>query len=109
MADNAVALTWIQSLVARGISIEARGARITVTPKSAYSAVMTEDERRVMKDRRADIVALLKDTYGGTAEATAPASSSELVRERLETTCQIRKVEEPQSAGDDIDQPEAEP
>jgi hypothetical protein len=88
MADDDIVLTWIQALTARGISIEARGTRVAVKPKSAYSSVMTEDERRVMKDERAEIVALLNDTYGGTAEAVRSLS--------LEEPSSDRQTPEPQ-------------
>ena len=61
-----IAVTWLETLLARGVTLIARGKRLTISPKSAY-AELSDAEHGTLRRHRAAIVSLVKDRYAGTA------------------------------------------
>jgi hypothetical protein len=80
-----IAVQWVEALTARGVTLQARGKNIAYSPKSAY-AQLTNDERATAKAHKADIVALLRAQYDGTARALPSSGTAGPAREALAPT-----------------------
>ena len=69
-----VTLFWLQDLCTRHqVTLQTRGKAFLITPKSAYNALLTTDERATLKAQKAAILAIVK-AEGGTIRGTLGGS-----------------------------------
>jgi hypothetical protein len=66
MGPNDIAVAWVQALTGRGVTLQVRGKRLVLHPKSAFGAMSTE-ERATLKQFKAVIIAVLTERYSGCA------------------------------------------
>jgi hypothetical protein len=72
-ALRSIASQWIDTLLARGVTIEARGRRLVLHPKGAFGAMST-DERAIAKQHRTEIIEVVRTCHGGWARPSPRAS-----------------------------------
>ena len=72
--DTAVA--WVHTLTARGVSLQVKGKRLTWNPGTAYNS-MSNDERQTYKQHKDDIIAVIREQYGGLARGAPQHSDVE--------------------------------
>jgi hypothetical protein len=63
---NDIAVAFVETLVARGVTLKVRGSRLAYHPKNAYGE-LSNDERATLKQHKAAIVAVVRGRYAGTA------------------------------------------
>ena len=92
LSDAAVA--WVETLLARGVTLQLGGKRVIYHPKSAYNA-MSNAERATLKEHKAVIVEVLRDRYAGNARTTVAETAEQATPEP-----DLHPVEAQQRAGE---------
>src|SRR5258705_4608148 len=83
--DNTpLAAQWVETLLARGVTLKAKGKRLEMIPSGSYGA-MSDDEHLTLRHHRAAIVSIVRERYDGTAR-TLTSGDAGLPREALAPT-----------------------
>jgi len=74
MAMSDIATTWVDTLMARGVTLKAKGKRLEMVPGNAYKA-LSDDELLTLRHHKAAIVAIVNERYDGIASGITPSDT----------------------------------
>src|SRR5258705_10074491 len=70
--NTGLAAQWVETLIARGVTIKAKGKRLEMIPPGSYGA-MSDDEHLALRHHKAAIVAIVRERFGGIARGADTA------------------------------------